>query len=75
MPKLLLVGFFQVTVPRTQILGNVSRANETSTDSPVEISSLVLIDIPPELSSWLVAVNLRLAPVMTETSVMTGMRT
>ena len=67
-------GLFQLTTPRTVTRGKVISAKETSTLTPFENSSPVLIDIPPELISILVALTRRPSPTI-ETSVITGIRT
>jgi len=74
-PNVLLAGLCQDTVPRTQMRGKVSRANEISTGKPGATSSELLHDMPPLLSSWLLAIKFRFLPATTETSVITGMRT
>src|SRR6516162_8062305 len=67
-------GLFQLTTARTLTRGSVISAKDTSTFAPVEKSSTVFSDMPPELSSMLVAVVRRPSP-MSDTSVITGMRT
>ncbi len=73
-PKPLLL-FLQATLPRTQTRGRVSKEKETSTALPGSGGWALFIDIPPQLISWLVAVNREPSPIVTRTSVITGTRT
>src|SRR4051812_22636818 len=74
-PKVLSAVFVQLTFPRPQTLGSVSSANETSPGKPEATSCAHFKDIPPLLTSTLLASNWRwFDPANTETCVITGTR-